>query len=57
MYGGELTMHVGELKWEILKSHDAIFNKQRCIAIMLLCLNQGYSEHKQKANAHGYSSL
>ena len=30
-------------------------NKQECIAIMLLCLNHGHSEHKQKAEVHGYS--
>ena len=40
---------------EILKSHDAIFNKQECIAIMLLCLKHGHSEHKQKVDVHGYS--
>ena len=34
---------------------SAIFNKQECIAIMLLHLNHGHSEHKQKADMHGYS--
>ena len=40
---------------KILKSCDAIFNKQECIVIMLFCLNHGHSEHKQKADMHGYS--
>ena len=39
------------------KSRDAIFNKQECIVIMLLCLNHGHLEHKQKADLHGYDQL
>ena len=34
---------------------SAIFNKQECIAIMLLRLNHSHSEHKPKADVHGYS--
>ena len=44
-----------ELKREILELRDAISNKQECIAIMLLCLDHGHSEYKQKADLHGYS--
>ena len=34
---------------------SAIFNKQECIAIMLLRLNHSHSEHKPKADVYGYS--